>query len=82
MSMTAMLGVARDLRFSRTAHFRPALHAACRARLPGPRLGATFDKIAAAPGAGVLQEPVTQPWGDRDIAVRDPAGHHVRIEQG
>ncbi|HEY5318555.1 MAG TPA: VOC family protein [Solirubrobacteraceae bacterium] len=42
----------------------------------------TFDQIAAAPEAEVLQEPITQPWGARDIAVRDPAGNHVRIEQG
>jgi uncharacterized glyoxalase superfamily protein PhnB len=45
-------------------------------------LDATFDKIAAAPEAEVLQEPITQSWGARDIAVRDPAGNHVRIEQG
>jgi catechol 2,3-dioxygenase-like lactoylglutathione lyase family enzyme len=45
-------------------------------------LDATFDQIAAAPEAEVLQEPITQPWGARDIAVRDPAGNHVRIEQG
>ncbi len=44
-------------------------------------LNATFDRVAAAPGAEVLQEPITQPWGARDIAVRDPAGNHVRIEQ-
>jgi uncharacterized glyoxalase superfamily protein PhnB len=45
-------------------------------------LDATFEKVAAAPGAEVLQEPVTQPWGVRDGAVRDPAGNFVRIEQG
>lgn len=45
-------------------------------------LDATFDKIATVPEAEVLQEPITQPWGARDIAVRDPAGNHVRIEQG
>lgn len=45
-------------------------------------LDATFDKVAAAPGAEVLQEPITQPWGTRDAAVRDPAGNHVRLEQG
>jgi uncharacterized glyoxalase superfamily protein PhnB len=44
-------------------------------------LDATFDKIAAAPQAEVLQEPITRPWGARDLAVRDPAGNHVRIEQ-
>ena len=45
-------------------------------------LDATFDKIAAAPEAEVLQKPIARPWGARDIAVRDPAGNHVRIEQG
>lgn len=45
-------------------------------------LDATFDKIATAPEAEVLQEPITRPWGARDIAARDPAGNHVRIEQG
>ena len=44
-------------------------------------LDATFEKVAGAPGAEVLQEPVSQPWGARDIALRDPAGNHVRIEQ-
>ena len=45
-------------------------------------LDATFEKVAAAPGAEVLQEPMSQPWGARDAAVRDPAGNHVRIQQG
>jgi catechol 2,3-dioxygenase-like lactoylglutathione lyase family enzyme len=45
-------------------------------------LDATFEKVAGAPGAEVLQEPVSQPWGARDAAVRDPAGNLVRIEQG
>lgn len=45
-------------------------------------LDATFDKVASAPDAEVLQEPVTQFWGARDVAVRDPAGNLVRIEQG
>jgi predicted enzyme related to lactoylglutathione lyase len=44
-------------------------------------LDATFEKVAGAPGAEVLQEPVSQPWGARDAAVRDPAGNLVRIEQ-
>ena len=44
-------------------------------------LDATFEKVAAAPGAEVLQEPVSQPWGVRDAAVRDPAGNRLRIEQ-
>ena len=45
-------------------------------------LDATFDKISAAPEAEVLQEHITQPWGARYIAVRDPAGNQVRIKQG
>jgi catechol 2,3-dioxygenase-like lactoylglutathione lyase family enzyme len=44
-------------------------------------LDATFDRIARTPGAEVLQEPVEQPWGVRDGAVRDPAGNLLRIEQ-
>jgi catechol 2,3-dioxygenase-like lactoylglutathione lyase family enzyme len=54
----------------RTVHFR------------SDDLDAAFEKVAAAPGAEVLQEPVSQPWGARDAAVRDPAGNLVRIEQG
>lgn len=45
-------------------------------------LDATFDKVAGAPGAEVIQEPAEQFWGVRDAAVRDPAGNLVRIEQG
>ncbi len=44
-------------------------------------LDAMFDKIASAGGVEVLSEPVTQPWGVRDAAVRDPAGNMVRIDQ-
>jgi catechol 2,3-dioxygenase-like lactoylglutathione lyase family enzyme len=54
----------------RTVHFR------------SDDLDATFDKIATAPGAEVLQEPISRPWGARDAAVLDPAGNLVRIEQG
>jgi catechol 2,3-dioxygenase-like lactoylglutathione lyase family enzyme len=45
-------------------------------------LDATFEKVAEAPGAEVLQEPDHRPWGVRDAAVRDPAGNLLRIEQG
>jgi predicted enzyme related to lactoylglutathione lyase len=44
-------------------------------------LDGTFEKIAATPGVEVLQEPMDQPWGVRDAAVRDPAGNRLRIEQ-
>lgn len=43
-------------------------------------LDAAFDRAVAA-GAEVLQEPVQQPWGPRDCALRDPAGNTVRITQ-
>jgi catechol 2,3-dioxygenase-like lactoylglutathione lyase family enzyme len=43
-------------------------------------LDTTFDKIRAS-GAEVLQEPVSQPWGARDCAFRDPSGNLVRIAQ-
>lgn len=43
-------------------------------------LDATFEKVRAS-GAEVLQEPVSQPWGSRDCAFRDPSGNMVRIAQ-
>lgn len=52
----------------RTVHFR------------ADDLDATFETVASAPGAEVLQEPTSQPWGVRDAAVRDPAGNLLRIE--
>jgi predicted enzyme related to lactoylglutathione lyase len=44
-------------------------------------LDAVFKKVASTPGVEVLQEPISQPWGVRDAAVRDPAGNRIRIEQ-
>jgi predicted enzyme related to lactoylglutathione lyase len=43
-------------------------------------LDATFEKVSAS-DAEVLQEPVSQPWGARDCAFRDPSGNLVRIAQ-
>ena len=43
-------------------------------------LDATFEKVRAS-GAEVVQEPIEQPWGTRDFAVRDPSGNLVRIDQ-
>jgi catechol 2,3-dioxygenase-like lactoylglutathione lyase family enzyme len=43
-------------------------------------LDATFEQVRAS-GAEVLQEPVSQPWGARDCAFRDPSGNLVRIAQ-
>jgi catechol 2,3-dioxygenase-like lactoylglutathione lyase family enzyme len=44
-------------------------------------LDATFERVRAAAGAEVLQEPIDQPWGPRDCAFRDPSGNTVRISQ-
>lgn len=44
-------------------------------------LDAVFERAAAAAGVEVVQEPTDQFWGVRDIALRDPAGNLVRIEQ-
>jgi len=41
---------------------------------------ADFEKIRAA-GAEVLQEPITQPYGVRDCAFRDPSGNMIRLSQ-
>jgi catechol 2,3-dioxygenase-like lactoylglutathione lyase family enzyme len=43
-------------------------------------LDATFEKLRAD-GAEIVQEPTDQPWGTRDLAVRDPSGNLVRIDQ-
>ena len=41
-------------------------------------LDAAFEQVRAA-GAAVEQEPIDQPWGARDFAVRDPSGNLVRV---
>ncbi len=43
-------------------------------------LDATFEQLRAA-DAEIVQEPTDQPWGTRDLAVRDPSGNLVRIDQ-
>ena len=43
-------------------------------------LEGTFDQVQAS-GAEVVQEPIEQPYGVRDCAVRDPAGNLIRIQQ-
>jgi uncharacterized glyoxalase superfamily protein PhnB len=48
--------------------------------LSTPDLDGTFEKLQAS-GAEVVQEPIDQPYGLRDCAVRDPAGNMVRINQ-
>jgi predicted enzyme related to lactoylglutathione lyase len=43
-------------------------------------LDGTFERLQAS-DAEVVQEPMEQPYGVRDCAVRDPAGNLVRIQQ-
>jgi uncharacterized glyoxalase superfamily protein PhnB len=43
-------------------------------------LDGTFAKLEAS-GAEVVQEPIEQPYGVRDCAVRDPAGNLIRIQE-
>ena len=43
-------------------------------------LDSTFEQLQAS-GAEVVQEPIEQPYGIRDCAVRDPAGNLLRIQQ-
>jgi len=48
--------------------------------LSTPDLDATFERLQSA-GADIVQEPLDQPYGVRDAAVRDPAGTMIRIQQ-
>jgi catechol 2,3-dioxygenase-like lactoylglutathione lyase family enzyme len=43
-------------------------------------LDGTFDRLQAS-DAEIVQEPIDQPYGVRDCAVRDPAGNLIRIQQ-
>lgn len=43
-------------------------------------LDLSFEKVRSS-GAEIVQEPVEQPWGAQDFAVRDPSGNLVRIDQ-
>ena len=48
--------------------------------LATPDLDATFAALEAG-GADIVQEPIEQPYGIRDCAVRDPAGNLIRINE-
>ncbi|MFM1726249.1 MULTISPECIES: VOC family protein [Rhodococcus] len=48
--------------------------------LATPDLDGTFEKLEAG-GAEIVQEPIEQPYGIRDFAVRDPAGNLLRINE-
>jgi uncharacterized glyoxalase superfamily protein PhnB len=43
-------------------------------------LDGTFEQLQAS-GAEIVQEPIEQPYGIRDCAVRDPAGNMIRIQE-
>ena len=43
-------------------------------------LDGLFDRLQAS-GADVVQEPMDQPYGVRDCALRDPAGNLIRLQQ-
>ncbi|MEY2397970.1 MAG: hypothetical protein QOJ00_1144 [Actinomycetota bacterium] len=43
-------------------------------------LDATFEKLQSS-DAEIVQEPMVQPYGVRDCAVRDPAGNMIRIQE-
>jgi len=43
-------------------------------------LDATFERLQAS-DADIVQEPIEQPYGVRDCAVRDPAGNLIRIQE-
>jgi catechol 2,3-dioxygenase-like lactoylglutathione lyase family enzyme len=48
--------------------------------LTTPDLDGVFAHLAAS-NAEIVQEPIDQPYGVRDCAIRDPAGNMVRIQQ-
>ncbi len=43
-------------------------------------LDAAFERLQAS-GAEVVQEPIEQPYGVRDCAIRDPAGNLIRVQE-
>ena len=43
-------------------------------------LDGAFERVQAS-DAEVVQEPIEQPYGVRDFAVRDPSGNLIRIQQ-
>jgi catechol 2,3-dioxygenase-like lactoylglutathione lyase family enzyme len=43
-------------------------------------LDGAFARLEAS-GADIVQEPIDQPYGVRDCAIRDPAGNLIRVNQ-
>jgi len=48
--------------------------------LATPDLDAVFERLQAG-DADIVQEPMDQPYGIRDCALRDPAGNMIRLQQ-
>lgn len=48
--------------------------------LATPNVDEAFAEVEAK-GADIVQEPMDQPYGLRDCALRDPAGNMIRIQQ-
>lgn len=48
--------------------------------LATPNLDDTFAQLQAG-NVDIVQEPIDQPYGVRDCAVRDPAGNLIRIQE-
>ena len=44
-------------------------------------LDGAFARLQASSDAEIVQEPIEQPYGVRDCAVRDPAGNLIRINE-
>ncbi|OLT46365.1 glyoxalase [Saccharomonospora sp. CUA-673] len=49
--------------------------------LSTPDVDAAFAKVQQGGDVEVVQEPIDQPYGIRDCALRDPAGTMIRIQQ-
>ncbi len=71
-------GITEDER--RTVREMMAKGTYARIILATPDLDGTFARLQSS-GAEVVQEPVEQPYGIRDCAIRDPAGNLVRINE-
>ena len=48
--------------------------------LATPDLDGLFEKLQAG-DVEIVQEPMEQPYGVRDCAIRDPAGNMIRIQE-
>ena len=59
---------------------RWALAARTRGRTTIRDVDAAFEQLQAR-GVEVVQEPIDQPYGVRDCALRDPAGNLIRLVQ-